>query len=266
MKNHHIRIVLGVACLFFAMQNIEAQRFIGSVAAGVNFAQIEGDGVHGFYKVGFNGGLGLTLPVNQKQTWQVSLELLYSQKGSLKKCIPGSFDTTRYAPSMYLDVDRSVPWDSTIKCKMALDYVQIPLMVRYEEPNSGCTFALGFAWGRLVRAKEIYNGFTRTTGARSGTFKKSDWSVIADINIRLYKNLCLDFRYEYSMVPIRTMNFTYVLTDNSMISETYKLHNHMISTRLVYYINEKFYRNTRVNKYGQPIGTRWMREIPDYND
>ena len=68
------------------------------------------------------------------------------------------------------------------------------------------------------------------------------------------------------MVPIRTMNFTYVLTDNSMISETYKLHNHMISTRLVYYINEKFYRNTRVNKYGQPIGTRWMREIPDYND
>ncbi len=182
MKNHLIRIVLGVACLFFAMQNIEAQRFIGSVAAGVNFAQIEGDGVHGFYKVGFNGGLGLTLPVNQKQTWQVSLELLYSQKGSLKKCIPGSFDTTRYAPSMYLDVDRTVPWDSTIKCKMALDYVQIPLMVRYEEPNSGCTFALGFAWGRLVRAKEIYNGFTRTTSARSGTFKKSDWSVIADIN------------------------------------------------------------------------------------
>ncbi|MCR4878732.1 MAG: PorT family protein [Bacteroidales bacterium] len=266
MKNHLIRIVLGVACLFFAMQNIEAQRFIGSVAAGVNFAQIEGDGVHGFYKVGFNGGLGLTLPVNQKQTWQVSLELLYSQKGSLKKCIPGSFDTTRYAPSMYLDVDRTVPWDSTTKCKMALDYVQIPLMVRYEEPNSGCTFALGFAWGRLVRAKEIYNGFARTTSARSGTFKKSDWSVIADINIRLYKNLCLDFRYEYSMVPIRTMNFTYVLTDNSMISETYKLHNHMISTRLVYYINEKFYRNTRVNKYGQPIGTRWMREIPDYND
>ena len=140
------------------------------------------------------------------------------------------------------------------------------MMVRYEEPNSGCTFALGFAWGRLVRAKEIYNGFARTTSARSGTFKKSDWSVIADINIRLYKNLCLDFRYEYSMVPIRTMNFTYVLTDNSMISETYKLHNHMISTRLVYYINEKFYRNTRVNKYGQPIGTRWMREIPDYND
>ena len=266
MKKNIIYALTAFILCVFAVQDVKAQRFIGSVAAGVNFAQIEGDGVHGFTKVGFNGGAGLTVPLNPKQTWQLHVELLYAQKGSYKKCQPGYFDTNYYAPSMYTDVDRSVPWDSTIKCKMALDYVQIPLMVRYEEPNSGCTFALGFAWGRLVRAKEIYNGFARTTSARSGTFKKSDWSVIADINIRLYKNLCLDFRYEYSMVPIRTMNFTYVLTDNSMISETYKLHNHMISTRLVYYINEKFYRNTRVNKYGQPIGTRWMREIPDYND
>ena len=82
MKNHLIRIVLGVACLFFAMQNIEAQRFIGSVAAGVNFAQIEGDGVHGFYKVGFNGGLGLTIPLNRKQTWQVSQAGCFVKKTS----------------------------------------------------------------------------------------------------------------------------------------------------------------------------------------
>ena len=266
MKNCTIRILSVLLFCLFMIQNIEAQRFIGSAIAGVNFAQIEGDGVHGFYKVGFNGGLGLTLPVNEKQTWQVSLELLYTQKGSLKKCIPGSFDTARYAPSMYLDVDRTVPWDSTIKCKIALDYVQIPLMVRYEEMYSGCTFALGFAWGRLVRAKETYNGFARTTTVRSGTYRTSDWSVIADINIRLYKNLSLDFRYEYSIRPTRIMDFTYVLTDNSMISETYKFRNHMISTRLVYYFNEKFYKNTRVNKYGQTLGTKWLREIPDYNN
>ena len=147
-----------------------------------------------------------------------------------------------------------------------MNYVQVPLMVRYEEMYSGCTFALGFAWGRLVRAKEIYNGFTRTTSVRSKTFKTSDWSFIADVNIRLYKNLSLDLRYEYSLVPILTMEFTYVYTDGSTVSETYKLHNHMISTRLVYYFNEKFYKNTRVNNNGQIMGTKWLREIPEYND
>ena len=33
--------------------------------------------------------------------------------------------------------------------------------------------------------------------------------------------------------------------------------------RLVYFINEKFYKNTRVNKYGQTMGVKWLREIPD---
>ncbi|MBR6903607.1 MAG: PorT family protein [Bacteroidales bacterium] len=266
MKKNIIYALAAFILCVFAVQDVKAQRFIGSVAAGVNFAQIEGDGVHGFTKVGFNGGAGLTVPLNPKQTWQLHVELLYAQKGSYKKCQPGYFDTNYYAPSMYTDVDRSVPWDSTIKCKMALDYVQIPLLVRYEEMYSGCTFALGFSWSRLVRAKEIYNGFTRTTTARSKTFKTSDWSFLADINIRLYKNLSLNFRYEYSLAPIRTMDFTYVRTDGSTYTETYKLHNHVITTRLVYYINEKFYKNTRVNKNGQRMGTPWLREIPESND
>jgi hypothetical protein len=266
MKSSIIRILTVALFCTFAVQNIEAQRFIGSVVAGANFAQIEGDNVHGFTKVGFNGGLGLTLPLNRKQTWQISLELLYSMKGSVKHCQPGYFDTANYAPPMYEDVDRSVPFDPKTKCNISLDYVQIPVLVHYEETYSGCTFGLGFSWGRLVRAKEIYNGFARTTNVRSGTYKKNDWSVIADVNIRLYKNLTLNFRWEYSMVPIRTQQFLYVRNDGSIVPETNKYHNHVISTRLIYYINEKFYKNTRVNKYGQTMGTKWLREIPDYND
>ena len=248
------------------VQGVEAQRFIGSAIAGMNFSQIEGDDVHGFYKPGFNGGLGVTVALNRKQTWQVSLELLYSQKGSVKRCTAGYFDTAVYAPSMFVDVDRNVPFNPKMKCKIELDYVQIPVLVHYEERYSGCTFGLGFAWSRLVRAHEVYNGFTRTTNVRSGTYKKSDWSIIADINIRLYKNLNLNLRYEYSLVPIRIMTYGYVRTDESIKWDTHKYHNNMLSARLIYYINEKFYRNTRVNKYGQVMGTKWLREIPDYND
>ena len=268
MKSGIIRILMGLVFCVFVAQDIAAQRFIGSVIAGANFAQIEGDGVHGFTKVGFNGGLGMTVPVNRKQTWQISIELLYSMKGSVKRCQPGYFNLDNYAPSMFTDVDWSVPFDSTMKCNISLDYVQIPLMVHFEERYSGCTFGLGFAWSRLVRAHEIYNGYTRTITARSGTYKKSDWSVIADINIRLYKNLNLNFRYEYSLVPIRMAQFDYVPNHPNIppVSETYKYHNNMLSARLIYYINEKFYRNTRVNKYGQVMGTKWLREIPDNKD
>ena len=115
MKNNIIRILtVALFCVFFA-QDIAAQRFIGSVIAGVNFAQIEGDDVHGFYKVGFNGGLGLTVPVNRKQTWQVSVEMLYSMKGAVKRCRPGYFNLNDYALSMFTDVDRSAPFDPTVK-------------------------------------------------------------------------------------------------------------------------------------------------------
>ncbi len=257
-----------VLCSLSFVQQVAAQRFIGSVIAGVNFAQIEGDDVHGFYKVGFNGGLGLTVPVNRKQTWQVSIEMLYSMKGSVKRCDSGYFNLDNYGSAMFADVDWSIPIDYKKKCNISLDYVQIPVMVHYEERYSGCTFGLGFAWSRLVRAHEVYNGYTRTINARSGTYKKSDWSVIADVNIRLYKNLNLNLRYEYSLVPIRVAQFEYQLNDphSPPVVETHKYHNNMLSARLIYYINEKFYKNTRVNKYGQVMGTRWLRERPDYRD
>ena len=253
--------------MLLTVQDVDAQRFIGSVVAGANFSQIEGDNVHGFTKVGFNGGLGVTLPVNRKQTWMVSLELLYSMKGSVKHYSqPGYFDTNRLAPTMYEDVDRNVPFDPKTRCNISLDYVQIPVLIHYEDRYSGCTFGLGFAWGRLVRAHEVYYGFTRTINARSGTYNKSDWTIIADINIRLYKNLNLNFRYEYSLVPIRKQQYDYVRTDGSIQSELNKYYNNVISTRLIYYINEKFYENTRVNKYGQRMGTKWLREVPEYNN
>lgn len=264
MKNNIIRVLTVALFCAFMVQDVAAQRFIGSVVAGANFAQIEGDNVHGFTKVGFNGGLGLTLPLNRKQTWQLSVELLYSMKGSVKKYSqPGDFDTIVWAPSMYDDVDRSVPFDPKTKCNITLDYVQVPVLIHYEDNYSGCTFGLGFAWGRLVRAHEVYYGFTRTTTVRSGTYKKNDWSVIADFNVRLYKNLSLNFRWEYSIVPIRIQQFESRSTGEIYTS---KYHNHVISTRLIYYINEKFYENKRVNKNGQRMGVKWLREIPEYNN
>lgn len=248
----------------------QAQRFIGYASAGLSLSQIEGDDVHGFYKPGLNAGPGVMLPLDRKQSMSLSLELLYVQKGSRCSYRHDPFDTTLYAPSMFLDVDRKVPFDSSMKCRIALDYIQIPIIFRYEDMRSGCYIGAGFAWSRLVRAKELYNGFTRTTNVTSGTFKTSDWIFMVDAGIRLYKNLTLNVRWEYSMVPTRTMEYSigklnsegdFEVTDHWFS----KFHNHTITCRLTYYFNEKFVRNTKTKLDGSLIGTKWVRDIPDYN-
>lgn len=263
MKYVNLYAIALIFCVVGLANVCSGQRFVGYVAAGANFAQVEGDDVHGFYKVGANAGLGLKLPLDAKQTWNVTAELLYVQKGSIKRCAAGYFDTNNYASVMFLDVDEKVPFNPNIKCNFSLDYVQIPFLVRYEELNSGCSIGLGFSWSRLVRAKEVYNGFTRTTNIRSGTFKTSDWSVIADVGIRLYKNLSLNLRYEYSLVPIRTIEMGYKRGENDVEWETHKMFNHVLTMRLCYFINEKYELNTNTNRKGETIGTKYRKIIPE---
>lgn len=266
MKKVIVTIVLALALLAPA----HAQRFIGYLAAGANFSQIEGDDVHGFYKVGVNAGPGVMLPLGRKQNMSISAELLFTQKGSRCSYRRDPFDTLLYAPSMYEDVNRAIPFDSTVKCRMSLDYIQIPVIFRYEDMRSGCFIGAGFAWSRLVRAKEIYNGFTRTTSVTSGTFKTSDWTFLVDAGVRLYKNLSLNVRWEYSMVPIRNMHYVigrYNAEGGFDVKDQWvsKMHNHVLTCRLTYFINEKFTRNTKTKRDGTLIGTKWVREIPNYD-
>lgn len=263
----HFLLVLG---LLSVVGSANAQRFVGQAILGMNFSQIEGDDVHGFTKLGVNAGLGIVLPLNRPQTWTVSAELLFVQKGAYKHCNAGYFDTTNYHVSMFEDVNRTVPFNPNIKCNISLDYVQIPVLFHYEDMRTGCKFGLGFSWSRLVRAKEIYNGFTRYTNVRSGTFRTSDWSVLADVDIRLYKNLSMGIRWEFSMAPIREMHYICgKLNANGELEvsrdETNKLRNHTVSLRLVYSINEKYVRNTKTKYNGELIGTKWVKEIPTYN-
>lgn len=270
MKKHIITCTILIMCLLTLSLDVKAQRFIGFVSAGANFAQIEGDDVHGFTKVGVNAGPGIKLFLDRKQVWSVTAELLYVQKGAYKHCSPGYFDTLNYHPVMFEDVDRTIDFNPKVKCNISLDYVQIPVIFRYEDVRTGCTFGLGFSWSRLVRAKEIYNGFTRTTRLGSGTYKTSDWSILADVDIRLYKNLSLDIRWEYSLAPIRYMRYQcgQMGADGNFIvkrDETNKMRNHLLSLRLSYYINETFVKNTKTNRKGELMGTKWIREIPDYD-
>lgn len=264
------KIVFTIGLALVLLAPAHAQRFIGYLSAGANFSQIEGDDVHGFYKVGVNAGPGVMLPLGRKQNMSISAELLFSQKGSRCSYRRDPFDPAYYHPSMFADVNHAIPFDSTVKCNIALDYIQIPLIFRYEDMRSGCFIGAGFAWSRLVRAKEIYNGFTRTTNVTSGTYRTSDWTFLVDAGVRLYKNLTLNVRWEYSMRPIRNMEYIIGKENSSGEFEVTnhwvsKMHNHVLTCRLTYFINEKFVRNNKTKNDGTRIGTPWVREIPDYD-
>lgn len=68
--------------MFFiiGVSSTDAQRFKGGVVFGLNLAQIDGDDLAGFSKLGLTGGVKLAYPL--KENVDINLEMLYSQRGS----------------------------------------------------------------------------------------------------------------------------------------------------------------------------------------
>lgn len=247
-------IVLTVLLLLAASAGF-SQRFIGSVIAGGNVSQVDGDEVAGYYKWGANAGIALTMPLHNNFRWFATIELLYTQKGAYQNYLRANANLKDSNQLIWHNEDYSVPFDKKVKYKLNLDYVEIPIVFHYEDPHTGCSIGAGFAWGRLVRAHEIENGWTTTTNLRSGLYKTNDWSVIADARIRIWKGLKLNFRFQYSMVPLRKRLFDPFGPNE----ELRKQYNNVITVRLIYSFNEKFIPNPEFVRGGHK-GTRWIHD------
>ena len=198
-----IVILLPFFLLFFAGV-LNAQRFNGEIIAGMNFSQVDGDEVFGYKKFGANTGLGVMLPFsfkkNGERNWAVSMEMLWHQKGSYKK---------RYLsdPNFCDTCPPEIQCDSGIKYRLEMDYVSLPLMLHYTDPRTNWSFGVGLAYNRLFRIKEIENGVQTATSLSSGTYTLTDYDILFDIRFRIYQRFKFNFRYEYSIVPIRTRRF-----------------------------------------------------------
>ena len=233
----------------------QAQRFIGSVIAGANFTQVDGDDVAGFYHPGLNGGLSVMMPLDNSFHWFATIELLYTQKGSYQTAYRANATLSDTVPLLWHNENTSVPFNHKIKYKLNLDYVEVPVLFHYEDWRTGCSIGAGFAWGRLVRVREVENGWTTTTDLRSGMFATNDWSVIADAKIRLWKGLKLNVRFQYSMVSIRTR----IYDPFGKNEEVRKMHNNVVTVRLIYSFNEKYIQNPDYVRGGKK-GPRWIHD------
>jgi len=202
-------------CLLTLVSNFGySQVFKGEVLGGFNLSQVDGDETAGFKKMGLNGGVGVVAPIYKN--WSLSLETIYSQKGSKQK------------PQSYDSLDGSY--------KLYLDYVEVPFMIQYTDKDIVSAGA-GFSWGRLVNIEEFKDGYrVDSVTLQSGVFDRDDWMVFGDVKVRLYKNLLMNLRYSYSIDKIATR--TVIDSQTGKPNERY-FKNNLWTVRLVYRINEK---------------------------
>lgn len=78
--NTKLWLVLLIGAMMSLPLQTQAQRFIGGIVGGFNFSQIDGDDMVGYHRLGLNGGGYVATVLNDR--WQVSTELIFSQRGS----------------------------------------------------------------------------------------------------------------------------------------------------------------------------------------
>lgn len=228
-KRIYLLIFISFCCTW-----LHAQRFKGEIIAGANFTQVDGDMEAGFKKVGVKAGLGVMYPFsfdkyNPKKNWSVSMEILYNQKGARQRQFDYNIDTSDWR------------YGVKFKYKLNLDYISIPVLFQYTHRQIW-SIAVGFQYSRLVNVKEIEYDVKRVYDNDTVVAPKpNDWSVLVDVRVRIWQQLKAGFRFEYSMVPIRTRHFNQTAYYNE---QTRKQYNNSLSLYLIVMFNEKKSENT----------------------
>ena len=203
---------------------VNAQIIKGEAILGANISQVDGDEVYGFKKLGAHIGFGGLIPIG---IFDASMEVLFNQKGSREKQ-QYVFDTL------------------TGEYNLRLNYVEIPIML-YINDKDNASAGIGFSYARLVGVKEFEHGWQTSTTIYNDVYSRSDWSILFDLKLKILEGLKANLRYEYSLVPIRTREFTQLWgTTDVTVRQQY---NNLWTFRLIYIFNEKQSRdNVELNK------------------
>lgn len=151
----------------------ETRTFLAAVIVGGNGAQIDGDKMLGFRKLGVVAGGRASFII--KKHWQPIVEILYAQKGSASEISPNELQT-----------------------RFWLDYVEVPVMMSYID--QGLELSLGASYGRLLRTRIIINGLDEPD--RTAEYKKDDISFTGGVGYFINKHIGFDMRFTKSLLDI----------------------------------------------------------------
>ena len=146
----------------------EVRTFSFSALAGVNAAQLDGDGLGGYDKLGLHLGIGASFGLSER--WSTGLELLYSQKGSQSELNPNA--TQQY---------------------IRLNYVEVPVYVSFAE--SDFRFIGGASYARLIDAEvDPFSPFA------PGFFKDNDVCILFGMDYVFSERWRAHFRFTQSVL------------------------------------------------------------------
>ncbi len=179
-----------------------AQRFHSGVLAGGNLAQIDGDLVYGYHRLGWHGGVYVGTKISK--LCDLDMQLLYSTRGS-----------------------RSTPEDPHF-IRIRLHYIDLPVIFTVKDwenqDEDGSYYRMhfygGLSVGRLVKSSSEKNYHEQ--------FKPIDLSWLAGFKYFLNRNIAAHGRYTRSIIPM--YKYTFNNTNYGMIS-------YFISLGLVYHFD-----------------------------
>ncbi len=191
-----ITLLLLLSSLFAGAQTFRAAPIIG-----FNMAQIDGDNLAGYHKMGFHGGAKVFARLSEN--FSLGFEMLYSEKGS------------RRNRRIYFQGE-----DFEVK----LSYVEIPLLIHYLDRN-GMVFGAGVSYNALLDTAGFTYGPNNPL-SEPVAFKSWDLNGIVDLLYLMKDHYGINLRYAYSLFPVG--NYAYSEFKNGRIS------NNLLTFRFLY--------------------------------
>jgi opacity protein-like surface antigen len=158
----------------FSLQTLFAQGIQGKFIIGMNAAQVDGDAMYGFNRIGLLIGGGANMKLGKKISLQP--EIYYSMKGA---------SSTIY--QSYL---------STL-----FHYVDVPVVINFQFAKRWA-FQAGLSGCYLVNAQIDGTGYGFID--RTDLFKKYDICFVIGAEFALSPEWGINVRYNYSTVPINS--------------------------------------------------------------
>lgn len=175
--------------------------FKAGLVIGLNAAQVDGDDLAGYNKLGIMGGGVVSYRVSD--IWMPSVGIFFSQKGSRSDILsnPNGFPETHYQ----------------------LNYIEVPLMLNYID--GGIRISGGFSYGRLLNLDIVVNDVDETS-EREAYYRNNDFSGVLGFGYFINKHWGFDLRWATSLVSIVDTNVGNVINERQV--------NKYISFRAIY--------------------------------
>ena len=192
MHTHpHLLVLLPLLALCLSGTPAKSQgRFDAALLGGATFNQIDGDRSGGYSQVGFRAGVGTSYDLGTP--WRLVVEIAFTQKGS------------------HID-------NGGFERRIALNYVEVPLLLAYDALGGRLRIGAGVAPAVLVGARVTDDGDQRNT-PQENLYRRFDWlPFTASLRYNFTRNLGLEMRYQMSLLSVNTQTAsgTYRLWQNN---------------------------------------------------